>query len=38
MRIVVMLFWVGKHNYFIYLFISLLCIAHPICVCMAMIG
>jgi len=26
-----MLFWVGKPTYFIYLFIFLLCIAHPIC-------
>jgi len=37
-RFVVMLFWGGKHVYFIYLFIFLLCIARPICVCLTMIG
>ena len=38
MRIWIMLFWVGEYIYFIYLFIFLLCIAHSICVCVAMIG
>jgi len=32
-----MLFWDGWHIYFMYLFIYLLCIAHPFCVCVAMI-
>jgi len=33
MRILIILFKVGEHIYFIYLFIFLLCIAHPICLC-----
>jgi len=33
-----MLFWVGEHIYIHVLFIYILCIAHPFCVCVAMIG
>jgi len=36
MKYLIMLFWDGWHIYFIYIYI--LCIAHPICVCVAMIG
>jgi len=36
MSFVLMLFWVGKHVYIMYLF-YILCIAHPFCVCLAMI-
>ena len=33
MRYLIMLFWDGWHIYFMYLFIYILCIAHPFCVC-----
>jgi len=37
MRYLIMLFWDGWHIYFMY-FVYILCIAHPFCVCVAMIG